>query len=181
MSQASHKFKGSVDFNQNELRNATFQRLTTPPISPVQGQLYYNTPIQVPFYWNETKWLPFGLPPVHIKYTNQTDLIAGQSNQISGYIYYRSDIDIYYEYLGTTLGTMADYNPIGGAGTSNNIVKTIHIEETFLSGTGSLQSQVAAYINANIAIDYNVQLSKINIIISKSSEGFPYAFPLTLS
>lgn len=181
MSQASHEFKGSVDFNQYELRNATFQRLTTPPISPVQGQIYYNTPIQVPFYWNETKWNPFGLPPVHIKYIDEAALLADQNKQVEGYIYYDTALDIYYEYLGTTLGTMADYRPIGGDGFTNNEVKTFHINETLLSGIGSFKSQVAAYINANITIDYNLQLSKINIIVSAPSEGFPYAIPLTLS
>lgn len=59
MSQASHEFKGSVDFNQNELRNATFQRLITEPISPVEGQIYYNTVENKVYYWNNVEWVPF--------------------------------------------------------------------------------------------------------------------------
>lgn len=116
MSQASHEFKGSVDFNQYELRNPTFQRLLVPPISPVQGQIYYNTPIESPFYYNSTKWMPFGLSPVHIKYADETAMFADQTKQIEGYIYFNITTDIYYEYLGTTNGDITDYEPIGGRG-----------------------------------------------------------------
>tara|TARA_R110000850_G_scaffold247387_1_gene372296 strand:+ start:4937 stop:6673 length:1737 start_codon:yes stop_codon:yes gene_type:complete len=126
MSQASHEFRGSVDFNQNELRNATFQRLITPPISPVQGQIYYNTTIESPFFWDTLKWKPFGLPAVHIKYVNETAMIANQTSQIEGYIYHDENLDIYYEYLGTTIGDINDYNPIGGqiiSGTTNYVSK----------------------------------------------------------
>lgn len=168
------------DFQNNEALNFVLQNSLSHPVTRYQGKLYYNAAKNVPFYGSSTEWVPL-TRPVPKSYTLLADLYLDQGNQFLNYVYYVEETEVYYRYLGTTLGTMADYNPIGGAGTSNNIVKTIHIEETFLSGTGSLQSQVAAYVNANIAIDYNVQLSKINIIISKSSEGFPYAFPLTLS
>lgn len=48
-----------------------------------------------------------GLPPVAETYANLAALIADQANQIAGYIY--ADEKFYYEYLGTTLGTSADY------------------------------------------------------------------------
>jgi len=112
MSQASHEFKGSVDFNQNELRNATFQRLITPPISPTQGQIYYNTTLESPFYWNQLRWLPFGLSPVHINYTNLTAMFAGQSNQLPGYFYLDLSSGVVYVYLGTTNGDISDYEPL---------------------------------------------------------------------
>lgn len=62
---------------------------------------------------------------------------------------------------------------------SDNKAKTFYIDETLLSGIGTLETKVVNYINANITIGSTLQLSKINIIIS--SGGFPYALPLTLS
>jgi hypothetical protein len=116
MSQASHEFRGSVDFNNFELRNARFQLLGTFPASPVTGKLFYNSLINTPFYYNGSKWNPFGLPPVHIRYTNEAALFADQAKQIEGYIYYDTASNIYYEYLGTTNGDITDYNPLGGVG-----------------------------------------------------------------
>jgi hypothetical protein len=116
MSQASHEFKGSVDFNQYELRNATFQRLLTPPISPVEGQIYYSSLHKIPFYRDSTKWNPFGIKPVHKRYINQAALLADQALQIIGYIYYNEQLDIYYEKLETSTTSLSDYNPLGGSG-----------------------------------------------------------------
>jgi hypothetical protein len=116
MSQASHEFKGSVDFNQYELRNATFQRLLTPPISPVEGQIYYSSLHKIPFYRDDTKWNPFGIKPIHKRYINQAALLADQALQIIGYIYYNEQLDIYYEKLTTSTASISDYNPLGGSG-----------------------------------------------------------------
>lgn len=122
MSQGSHEFKGSVDFNQHELRNATFQRLLTPPISPTQGQIYYNTLLQSPFYWNQIKWNPFGLPPVHIMYANLAAMFAGQTNQLEGYFYLDLSSGVVYVYLGTTNGDISDYEPLITDGNRRQII-----------------------------------------------------------
>jgi hypothetical protein len=116
MSQASHEFKGSVDFNQYELRNATFQRLISPPISPVEGQIYYSSLHKIPFYRDDTKWNPFGIKPIHKSYINQSALLADQALQIIGYIYYDEELDIYYEKLSSLSNSIIDYNPLGGSG-----------------------------------------------------------------
>ena len=55
-------------------------------------------------------------PPVRNIYTSSSAMIADQSLQETNYIYYVSTTDIYYEYLGTTLGNINDYNPVGGSG-----------------------------------------------------------------
>lgn len=141
MSQASHEFRGSVDFNQNELRNSVFQNLNTPPIGPKQGQIYFDSKLDLksPFYWNSDEWIPFGLKPIHKRYSDEASMVAGQPLQIKYYIYYRSDEDIYYEYLGTTNGNMSDYNPIGGSGvisgTENYLTK-------YNSPSGLIESQI---------------------------------------
>jgi len=50
--------------------------------------------------------------PVHLRYTTQALMIAGQANQLANYVYF--DGTYYYEYLGTVLGTIADYRRVGG-------------------------------------------------------------------
>jgi hypothetical protein len=116
MSQASHEFKGSVDFNQNELRNATFQRLITPPISPVTGQIYYDSVKNIVFYYNGNKWIPFGIQPVHISYPSESLLLSGQMQQLEDYIYYDELNEVFYEKKSTSTSSLSDYNVIGGIG-----------------------------------------------------------------
>lgn len=116
MSQASHEFKGSVDFNQNELRNATFQRLITPPVSPETSQIYYDSVKNIVFYYNGVKWIPFGIQPVHISYANESLLLSGQSGQIEYYIYYDESKEVFYEKKSTYTASLSDYNVIGGIG-----------------------------------------------------------------
>lgn len=52
--------------------------------------------------------------PVEDSYVDEAAMIADQANQLSGYLYF--DGLLYYEYLGTTLGTIADYRELGGGG-----------------------------------------------------------------
>jgi hypothetical protein len=52
------------------------------------------------------------IPPVHLAYTSEANMIAGQANQIANFIYF--DGSFYWEYLGTTNGTIADYRDISG-------------------------------------------------------------------
>jgi hypothetical protein len=52
------------------------------------------------------------IPPVHLSYTSEANMIAGQANQIANFIYF--DGSFYWEYLGTTNGTIADYRDISG-------------------------------------------------------------------
>lgn len=166
MSGASHEIKGSVDFNQKELRNARFQRLLTPPISPQPGQIYHNSVNEIPYYWNSTEWNPFGIRPVHKRYADQTELLDDQLLQITGYIYYNEELNIYYEKLSTNTEDIdVDYNPIGGSGLNNNEVKVIYVNPAFLSGTGTIEEQICEYINDNIIIDYSRQYSKLNIVL----------------
>lgn len=153
------------DFENNELLNVVLQHLVEEPVINTSGKIYYNSFKKIPFYSDGTEWIPFFGKPVQFRYTDEASMLAEQPIHNNGYLYYRSDEDIYYEYLGTTNGTMVDYNPIGGSGVSNNEVRVIYVNPDLLSGVGTLESQVVEYINTNIEIDYSKQFSKVNIVL----------------
>jgi hypothetical protein len=52
------------------------------------------------------------IPPVHLAYSSEANMIAGQANQIANFIYF--DGTKYWEYLGTTNGTIVDYRAWSG-------------------------------------------------------------------
>ncbi|MEN6295023.1 MAG: hypothetical protein ABFD61_02700 [Chloroherpetonaceae bacterium] len=51
------KFGSPIDLLQNELQNARIQNLSTPPATPVAGQIYYNTTANRLYFWNGTEWV----------------------------------------------------------------------------------------------------------------------------
>lgn len=55
---------------------------------------------------------PAETPSVAARYVNQAAMIAAQGDQLSGWLYF--DGSAYWEYLGTTAGTIADYRNVGG-------------------------------------------------------------------
>jgi hypothetical protein len=82
------------------------------------------------YYWFQLRdqdYLPFGSkPPIDGNYVDQSAMIADQGVQSDQYIYY--DGTSYWEYLGTTLGTISDYRKIGNvsgsaSSTDNAIVR----------------------------------------------------------
>lgn len=111
-----HRQAHPNDFQDNELLNVVLQKLIAPPIVNVQAKIYYDSVKKIPFFSNGIEWVPFFGKPVQYRYSSEALMLAEQSIHINGYLYYRSDEDTYYEYLGTTSGTMSDYNPVGGSG-----------------------------------------------------------------
>lgn len=49
--------------------------------------------------------------PIHKEYDSSALMIADQPSQTAQYLYYNGEL--YYEYLGSALGTIADYRPLG--------------------------------------------------------------------
>lgn len=49
---------GNIDFNQNQALNMAFENLAVAPLTPANGQIYYNTTDLMAYIWNGTNWKP---------------------------------------------------------------------------------------------------------------------------
>lgn len=47
----------------------------------------------------------------------------------------------------------------------NNIVRVIYVNQSLLSGTGTIEEQIAEYINANVTISITSLNSKVNVVL----------------
>lgn len=74
----ARKFLVSLDLNQNELLNARVQNLATPPSTPGEGQIYYDTSVgdKSIYFWDGTTWVDVG--------GDLRSIIAGNAISLSG-------------------------------------------------------------------------------------------------
>ena len=56
------KYLSNIDLNRNQLQNATLHPVATPPATPVEGQVYFDTTIgdKTLYYYNGTQWIGTG-------------------------------------------------------------------------------------------------------------------------
>lgn len=54
-------FLTNINLNKNELQNAVIQPLATPPSTPREGQIYYNSADKFIYRYNGTAWGPIGV------------------------------------------------------------------------------------------------------------------------
>lgn len=56
------KFVSSINLNQNELQHAVVQNLATPPGTPREGQIYYDSSAgdKSIYFWDGTEWIDVG-------------------------------------------------------------------------------------------------------------------------
>jgi len=74
------KYLNSVDLTKNELQNAVIQVSGTPPGSPVEGQVYYDSTDDVIKFYNGTAWVSAGgdLTEITTATTDQLTITDGQ-------------------------------------------------------------------------------------------------------
>ena len=56
------KYLSNIDLNRNQLQLAAMHPLAAPPLSPVEGQVYFDTTIgdKTLYYYNGTQWIGTG-------------------------------------------------------------------------------------------------------------------------
>lgn len=47
----------NLDLSKNQILNVALQNLTSPPSTPVQGQIYYNSVDKAVYFWDGTQWI----------------------------------------------------------------------------------------------------------------------------
>lgn len=51
------QFLTNIDLTKNQILNVALQNLSSPPGSPVAGQVYYNTVDKAIYFWDSTQWV----------------------------------------------------------------------------------------------------------------------------
>lgn len=78
----SIKFYDSIDLQQNQLLNAQLHQSATAPMSPVAGQIYYNTGDNHVYIYNGTEWTDVLDNPLTVA-PDSTAFVSITGNQLS--------------------------------------------------------------------------------------------------
>ncbi|GAF79565.1 unnamed protein product, partial [marine sediment metagenome] len=73
-----------LDIGQNQLKNVAIDNLAVAPVTPVIGQIYYNTVSSKTFIWNGTAWEDVIAEPHAASHTDGTDDIQLATNLQKG-------------------------------------------------------------------------------------------------
>ena len=97
---------GHLNLNQNELQNASLQKLAIAPSAPVVGQIYFNTTDSQTYIWDGTNWQSL-IPP-----TDGSPMKALQARRTSNFTL-------------TALNTWYDL-PLDTTDIENNTIALLH-------------------------------------------------------
>ena len=145
------KFLVSIDLNQNELQNARIHNLATPPSSPVEGQMYYDSSVgdKSIYFWDGTSWIDVG--------GDLRSVSAGSGISVSG----TRDVTVNAVYDNSSIGVNGSnqlYIKAGGVTNAMLVNSSIGVTAgSGLSGGGSasLGSSVTLNIGAGTGITVN--------------------------
>ena len=88
--------------------------------------------------------IPSNVPPVDDTYADLATMFADQGNQTTDYFYYVTGSTAHYQYLGTTVGDITDYNEVSSSGESN--IPPMHIAyANFAAMIADQSSQLTSY------------------------------------
>ena len=109
----ARKFLVSLDLNKNELQNARIQNLATPPSSPVEGQIYFDSSVgdKSIYFWDGAVWVDVG--------GDLRSIVAGMGISVSG----TRDI---------TVNTVYDDSSIGVNGSNQLYIKASGVTNAML-------------------------------------------------
>ena len=145
------KFLVSIDLNQNELQNARIHNLATPPSSPVEGQVYYDSSVgdKSIYFWDGTSWIDVG--------GDLRSVSAGSGISVTG----TRDLTVNAVYDDSSIGVNGSnqlYIKAGGVTNAMLVNSSIGVTAgSGLSGGGSasLGSSVTLNIGAGTGITVN--------------------------
>ena len=145
------KFLVSIDLNQNELQNARIHNLATPPSSPVEGQIYYDSSVgdKSIYFWDGTSWIDVG--------GDLRSVSAGSGISVTG----TRDLTVNAVYDDSSIGVNGSnqlYIKAGGVTNAMLVNSSIGVTAgSGLSGGGSasLGSSVTLNIGAGTGITVN--------------------------
>jgi predicted acyltransferase (DUF342 family) len=159
-------FVTSINLNKNELLNARIQNLSTPPSSPVTGQIYYNNSDNLLYFWNGTEWLTASGDFGDSNYTTRVKFGQAVSHGTSQYVAHADHTHDVADIIGTA-NQITVTKAVNGDATisipSQLNVTNINAGNVELSGsadiTGTLEVTDATNLNSTLTVDGHTELN----------------------
>jgi hypothetical protein len=142
---AVKRFLVDIDLSKNQLLNAVLQNLATPPSSPSEGQMYYDTTDDTAYIWDGTQWLDLA------KLQNASEVpFTPTGNTLS------TNVQAAIEELQTEIDTIS-----GSSGTTNLSNTPTATQVTVESDTGN-NTVIAAATNSDAGVMSAADKSKLD-------------------
>jgi len=159
-------FVTSINLNKNELLNARIQNLSTPPSSPVTGQIYYNNADNLLYFWNGTEWLTASGDFGDSNYTTRIKFGQAVNHGSSMYVARADHTHDVADIIGTanqiTVSKAANGDATLSLPTQLNVTN-INASNVELSGnadvSGTLEVTGAANLNNTLTVDGHTELN----------------------
>jgi hypothetical protein len=155
------KFLVSIDLNQNELQNARIQNLATPPSSPVEGQIYYDSSVgdKSIYFWDGTSWIDVG--------GDLRSVSAGSGISVTG----TRDLTVNAVYDNSSIGVNGSNQLyIKAGGVTNAMLVNSSIGVTAGSGlTGGGSASLGSSVTLNIGAGTGITVNADDVALDTTS------------